>query len=269
MEIVVGGSNRTSHLNGYQAGVVGVGNSGVVGNVSGTGVVGKIQSPLQIPGLRLWLSAGERATVVAGNLTALGDKSGNALDVVNNGTVPYVPGSFGDKAAMTLGVGYMKNLTALIWPVGSARTLFVAMRCSTGVGGIVVQNGGGAITSRFALTSTLSVVPGLVHTDFVDATRNATIPMPTLSGIPLILESSHGGTGAMVTCKISGVSQAVTQTNPVQAESATSNFYIGDVSGTFNPNADVTCVLGYDSVLSAANASLVRDWLFADNSIGV
>jgi len=215
--------------------------------------------------LKLWLRGDLGITQSSGNVTVWADQSGNGNNVTNVGTVPYVASSINGKPGVTCGTGYLRNTTQSPLAAGSPRTIFLVVRASTSTGGVIYSGRLGTPDSALFLPS--SLVSGLLWSDLIDGTRSASIPVPTINGVPLILQAGHSGTGGFVTCKLSGVAQTVTETNPVQSDSGTVGFAIGDRTGSFPPNVDIAEVIVCDTVLSSQNEAAVKNYLSARYSI--
>ncbi len=222
--------------------------------------------------LKLWLHADNNLTLSGSNVTAWGDFSGNGLDTTVTGTIPVVANAINGRAGLSFpgGTAKFENAVANVLPAGAARTVFVVCKATTEFGGPLMefQRSSGIRCTLFQGGTAYTAFPSGVYTDSVDGSRNATITPPLIAGVPTIVEHAIVAMPAPVVLRINGASQAVTQTNPCDAETGVAGFSIGNWAGGATVNyvgiiSQVIVVAGSvaDGSLSAANAALVRNYL--------
>ncbi len=216
--------------------------------------------------LKLWLRGDLGITQSSGNATAWADQSGNGNHVANVGTVPFVASSINGQPGITCAANAgMQNLTSMALPAGSPRSLFFIVKASSTVGGVLFCNARSSHTQEAWLLGAGGSVPGLAYAS--DAASFETISPATISGVPLLISvMTTGAAGALVTYKINDVSQSVSNTGTTVVETGSAGFGIGILpylTGTLGFIGDICEAIICDTVLSAPNEALVRNYALA------
>lgn len=226
-------------------------------------------SPLAIAsGCKLWVRGSLGATVVTGNLTALADQSGNGNNLAAVGTVPYVASAMNGQPGWSLSSAannYLSNAASVLGS-GSARTVYLVVKATSEVGGPLFSNYLTAIAcTYFAGGSAYGAFPNGIYTNSIDGSRNAALnPTISIGSLNLIYEFSCATAPATPALLINGVNKTFNQTSPCNAETGTAGTLIGRWGpGNSSYTGTMVEVIVFDSVLSAAKASLVRQGLGA------
>lgn len=227
-------------------------------------------SPLDIAsGCKLWLRGSLGVTVVAGNVTAIADQSGNANNVTAVGNVPYVASALNGQPGWSFSAAannYLTNTTANLFAAGNARSIFVVAVATSEVGGPLLESRHTSINSTyFAGGSSYVGFPSGIYTNSIAGSRNATLSATiTIGSVPIVYEITCGTAVATPTFAINGTTKAFTQTLGCDAETGTTGFDIGRWQPSISSyTGTMVEVIVFDSVLSAAKLSLVRGGLGA------
>ena len=236
--------------------------------------------PSDVPGLKLWLDAGQGVTISgsgpnAGNVgqwNDITDGSNNttAQNPVYNGAnlgPAFLATGLNGHPALNFGAsGFarLEYLSADLLTPGSARTVIVVAKASTTGGSLLgFRNGNPSATfdDQFYLYGPPNAL--YVYGDTTFAPPNATIPTNQFTTTPFISVLGSPGTGFKAQFNLNGTQEPVTQSGTVDTENgANVGFTVGGVNVTATSwDGLISAVLVYDHVLSFADMNNVGYYL--------
>ena len=189
----------------------------------GYGVVGAF-SPLQLPGLALWLRADQGVTLTSGKVSLWADQSGNGNDVVQNtgANQPTLStNAIGGRSAINFaGTTFMTNSnTNIVSAGGSPYSVLVVAKQGTGALFTLRQNTLYSAT-LFSGTNTY------VHGDGINTFANITIANSsgtTNGATPFKSCHAFQGAGTWPNIYLNGIQQTITSGLPPATRQTTEN----------------------------------------------